>query len=68
MSRASEVIEQLMGTCLSLADVLTDEEQNDTLLLAEIDQHIEECQTCNWWCECGEINENGDCQDCETDS
>jgi len=70
MSRISEIIEYLKGTCESLDsgchvcgctfDDLSVEE------LQELDGEIFMCGECNWWCELSEANgdDGSVCTDC----
>lgn len=77
MSRAAnfdvqEVIDSLQGSCQSLQECLEsyypDMDEND--LTSDdheaIDNQIFCCDTCNWWCEIGEQDVDGNCQDCST--
>jgi hypothetical protein len=58
-SRARVVTDEIMGTSKSLSDFLTDAELNDSALLAEIDSLAFECLSCGWWCEIGELCDDG---------
>lgn len=66
--RATEVVHRLIGTSATLDSVLSDNEQLDEKLLAEIDDQIFLCEVCSWWCDTSEQeqNENGEtvCEDC----
>lgn len=73
--RINEIIDQLRGTCIPLADMLEDgEDEDDKGLCDAIDQEIFLCPCCNWWCERVEGHESdlGEdiCDDChkETDN
>ena len=67
-----ELIDHLQGTCKSLQEGLNDlypemdvsdltEKDNE-----EIDNQIFNCDTCNWWCEACEQDEDGNCENCST--
>lgn len=56
---------QLLGTCKSLNELLTDDEMNDPTLLADIDAEIWLCEGCHWWVEVSETDEDGYCEDCQ---
>lgn len=64
------MIEDLRGTTQSIAAVCEKHEredlENDSGFLAELDQQIFLCNSCNWWCEIHEMSEIGDweCTDC----
>lgn len=62
--RGQQVAEDLQGTCKSLYDVLTDEEQDDEAIMLEIDQKVFLCPECDWWCERSEETDDGRCDDC----
>ncbi len=65
----ADIVAELEGTCKSLNDVLTDEEQYDQGLLDALDMVIFECETCGWWCEINEMSEEHEwtCKDCNDD-
>jgi len=68
----TRIAETIQGTCKSLDQVLQEEFGDDSLtieqvpiaLLYHLDSITMECQTCNWWCEAGEIDEDGNCDYC----
>lgn len=69
-----EIIEQvandLQGTSDSIEQSLErlklDDKYNAEDVEAELDQFIERCGECDWWCEVGELaDENGDTQSCD---
>lgn len=62
--RGQQAAEELQGTCKGLHEVLSDEEQEDADVLAELDQHVFLCDECGWWCELSEQTEDGRCDDC----
>lgn len=61
--RAAEVAAELEGTALSLAEVATSEEINDSVFCALLDNHVFCCEVCSWWCEVGDGVDNV-CADC----
>lgn len=70
-----EVAEYLRGTCKSLEDGLQTEfgEDADAMdfdieLLRELDDAVMNCESCNWWVETGEIDDDGNCTDCQVEN
>lgn len=65
-ARADQIIEELRGTAGGLNTVLTEDEQQDPVLLALLEEEIFECEGCNWWC--GRDEESRDfpnlCEEC----
>jgi sulfur carrier protein ThiS len=63
----TEVAEELQGTCKTLDDVLAEYGLNFEDVAVEFHQDIAEitevCETCGWWCEPFEVEDNV-CQDC----
>lgn len=59
-----DVAYELIGTCKDLDEVLTSEELENREFLLGLDQLATQCQTCNWWCECGECDDDEVCEDC----
>lgn len=62
-ARAHELADQLMGTCDSLPDEVLD----DADLCGHIDELVMCCDTCSWWVEPHEIDDDGNCEDCATE-
>lgn len=62
--RANELADELMGTCKTLEEVMTDQELEDDDLIAEIEDQTQRCETCAWWVEATEVDEEGNCTDC----
>lgn len=69
---ASEIVDELRGTCNSLLLLLEEKGVVDNaIVLTAIDQDIFECAVCNWWCDMSELSEHdhgtGDniCADCD---
>lgn len=65
--RIDEVAHELLGTCKSLESVITEEEFLNSKFLQALDEEVLECETCGWWCESGEMDEEGNCNDCSTE-
>jgi hypothetical protein len=61
MSRVSDLVDQLMGTCNSIGDEADDFTSEELL---EFDSLIFECEGCNWWFETGEMGADGLCDSC----
>ena len=64
MKTAEEVSEELLGTCTALTDVVQDGEENDPAFCKELDELIFCCDSCGWWSETGEQDDNGNCESC----
>jgi len=62
--RGTEVGNELLGSCGAIGDHATDEEQNNGEFCAELEEVTQQCDTCGWWCEPGEMNDTGVCEDC----
>jgi predicted Zn-ribbon and HTH transcriptional regulator len=62
--RAVEVADDLVGSARDLNEVLTDIEMKDDDLLEEISLLIVTCETCGWWVESDEVDEDGNCVEC----
>lgn len=70
--KMAEVSDALIGTCSSLEDALavvfgegnSDLIQFDVELLNRLDDHTMQCESCNWWCETGELDDDQICDDC----
>jgi len=62
--RLDEVVDQLIGTCLPLSGVLTEEEMEDRIFLAALDERALECECCGWWYEPDELDDDQVCRDC----
>jgi hypothetical protein len=66
------VAEDLIGTCKSLDQALEkefgDEAQFDDVplqMLELLDDIVLCCRTCDWWVEASEVDDDGDCEDCQ---
>jgi len=64
--RAHEIAEALIGTANSLHNAADEAELEDTALLEALDELTQCCNTCSWWFETDEIDEEGDCTECST--
>lgn len=63
MSRASDLAERLMGTCDNLD--MDEHEDFGAEEWAEFDSLVFCCSACGWWCEAGEMQDDGEsCSDC----
>lgn len=67
------VAERLMGTCKNLDDVVQDVFEDEGLdatsdidikLLYELDETVMLCESCGWWCEPVELDDEQICEDC----
>lgn len=65
--RCAEIVHGLLGTCRSISDICTEEEQDDKDVLQAIDSELFLCACCEWWCEWSEMLEGSEdepiCQD-----
>lgn len=60
--------DNLLGTCSSIDDHLPNGLTFDDLDVEDcelLDDKVVQCADCGWWCEMSEINEDGQCGDCE---
>lgn len=62
--RIHEIADELIGTCLNITSVVTDEELDDVVLMSKLDELCFECEGCGWWCHEEELNEGTLCNDC----
>lgn len=63
--RVAAVVHELQGTCKSLHEVLTEDEEHDQAMLNGIDDEISLCDGCHWWCENAEMDDDNLCEDCK---
>lgn len=65
----NDICDELQGTCKSLEEALEAIGlEYDSLTIAElqeIDNCVACCDSCGWWVEAGEVDENGYCDDCQ---
>lgn len=66
-----EIADELGGTCRSL-DTALEERGFDignvpSVLLEALDAEVMLCETCGWWCDSDEIDDDGNCNDCRKD-
>lgn len=62
-AKAREAADHLLGTCEALY-VHFEEYQDDETFCATLDEHVRCCETCDWWVEAGDVDEDGNCEDC----
>lgn len=69
LARVQAIADELAGQCLlSIDDVLTSEEANDSEFLSELDSRIFTCEVCGWICPDDERTEDSEiCEDCAND-
>ena len=64
----NEINESLQGSCQSLSEVLEAHNathlEDDEDFLNFLDQETMKCETCDWWVEVSELNEDNNCRDC----
>jgi len=74
--KLDEFIQYLQGTCMSMDEAKTkffeDEDVNadDDFTADQLDTICSEigcCETCGWWVEVCELDEDENCQDCQDD-
>lgn len=64
----SELPHALLGTCDTLEEVC--EREGLHVSIAEnfiATSEIERCDSCGWWCELNEMDEDNVCEDCRED-
>lgn len=63
------IIEVLRGTCSNDLEEYADEYRDmgfdDDMLYQSIDEAIWCCETCGWWVEVCETDEDGNCEQCQ---
>lgn len=68
-----DFIQYLQGTCMSMDEARVkffkdeDVDENEDFTADQLDTicgEIGHCETCGWWVEVCEIDEEGNCQDC----
>lgn len=72
LAKMREVAGTIQGTCKSLDSVLQEVFGDEDLtavdfaieLLQELDSITMECESCNWWFETGELDDDQVCPDC----
>lgn len=57
---ARKLAEELLGTC----DDLPEEILDDPDICAMLDNQVRQCDTCGWWVETHEINDDEVCDQC----
>lgn len=65
-----DLVEHLRGTCLSLHQGLQNQGldeglENDKRFCEYLDSEIMVCETCGWWAETHESDDDGNCEDCQ---
>ncbi len=64
-----EIAEELNGTCGDLMKSLEDRgiefNQLSIELLSRLDEEVMDCQTCGWWHESHELDDDQVCKDCK---
>lgn len=63
--RALKVAEDLLGTAKDLAEVATEEELDNTVFTSTLDEQAALCNSCGWWVEADEVDDNGNCEECQ---
>ncbi len=68
-----DLVEHLRGTCniltYSMATFGLDEGLEDNKRFCEyLDSELMLCNTCGWWAETHEIDDAGDCEECQHDN
>lgn len=66
--RIEEVCDQLVGTCLDIRAIITDEEFANEAFLLELDRKVFKCDVCGWWFQVADKSANTSattCYDCE---
>lgn len=61
---AEKVAYDLLGSCGNFPDEVEHLTRESTLFCSTVDDITMECTCCGWWCEAGEVNIDGVCEDC----
>lgn len=59
-ARAHQIADELIGTCKSKHEVMTQEEVDDHDLTAALNDLCFECDCCGWWASTEELNNSGE--------
>lgn len=62
--RAVEIADALVGTCQSTLAAMTEDEEDDVVLMSILDEIIFCCDQCGWWCPVDEVHDGMLCDDC----
>ena len=69
MKNINDIIQSLLGTCKTAHEICKTHDIDVEELTEEdwkqIDNEIFLCESCGWWCEIGEQQEDGNCEDCQ---
>jgi hypothetical protein len=57
-----DIVEYLSGSCKSEHDAA------EAFSISSEEGEIEVCETCGWWVECAELDDDGNCTDCSTEN
>lgn len=65
-----DLVYYLQGTCHSLSTALDDcglgqDLENDRRFCEYLDSELMLCETCGWWAEAHEVDDDGNCEDCQ---
>jgi hypothetical protein len=65
---ARKAADELLGTCKHI-EMMEEYEGAiwDQAFGDELDAHVMLCSACEWWCETGDLNDEGECSDCADD-
>jgi hypothetical protein len=66
--RWMEIIDALRGSCASIHDKLNEDEEGLELnseFCELLDSELMMCNTCGWWAETHEVDDMGDCAECQ---
>lgn len=58
--------EELLGTCTSIETDVKEMYEGHASFWAGLDETAMRCDTCDWWCEPSKLDEEGNCNDCQT--
>lgn len=64
---SDEIYQYLLGSCKSefdAAEAFGVDAESILSITSQLD--IERCETCSWWCETGELDEENNCEDCRS--
>lgn len=64
-ARAHDIADELIGTCRSKHDAMTQEEIDDPALGAALNDLMFECDSCGWWCSVDVLYNEGELEACD---
>lgn len=66
--RADAIAEVLIDSMAAMSDAMTLKEMDDTELMGLVWERVDECNSCGWWVDPTECDENGECEECQMEN